>query len=129
MTAARSGFLVPRTRGTSSPAGWVHQSVAPATRPGAVTATVSVSDGTNDTTRLTRAGIATTAPVSSRAAGNTVTARAQRLRGSAGSARSGRPSPNAAARSRMAVSRSSLRLPSSSWSHCSYAAMATPSMA
>ncbi len=121
MTAARSGFLVPRTRGTSSPAGWVHQSVAPATRPGAVTATVSVSDGTNDTTRLTRAGTATTAPVSSRTPGPDDHG--------PGPARSGRPSPNAAARSRMAVSRSSLRLPSSSWSHCSYAAMATPSIA
>src|SRR5580693_5284612 len=55
--AARSGFLVPRTRGTSRPAGWVHQSVAPASAAGRVTATDSVSDGTSDTTR--RAGCGT----------------------------------------------------------------------
>ena len=55
---ARSGFLVPRTRVTARPAGRVHQSVAPISRPGAETATASVSEGTSDTTR--RAG-----PVSS----------------------------------------------------------------
>src|ERR1700733_7445149 len=49
--AARSGFFVPRTRGPSSSAGWVHQSVAPASASGRVTATDSVSDGTSDTTR------------------------------------------------------------------------------
>lgn len=49
--AARSGFLVPRTRGTSRPAGWVHQSVAPTSRSGTVTASASVSDGTSETTR------------------------------------------------------------------------------
>jgi len=34
---ARSGFLVPRTRVTARPAGWVHQSVAPTSRPSHVT--------------------------------------------------------------------------------------------
>ena len=34
--AARSGFLVPRTRGTSRSAGWVHQIVAPASASGRV---------------------------------------------------------------------------------------------
>jgi hypothetical protein len=52
--AARSGFLVPRTRGTSRPAGCVHQVVAPASASGRVTATDSVSEGTSETTR--RAG-------------------------------------------------------------------------
>ena len=49
--AARLGFFVPRTRGTSRPAGWVHQSVAPASRPGTVTARASVKDGTSETMR------------------------------------------------------------------------------
>ncbi len=53
--AGTSGFLVPPTRVTSSPAGWVHQSVAPTRRPGAVAATASVSDGTRLTTRVTLA--------------------------------------------------------------------------
>jgi hypothetical protein len=39
-----------RTRLTASPAGWVHQPVAPASRPGADTAIASVSEGTSDTT-------------------------------------------------------------------------------
>src|SRR6202050_1779611 len=55
--AARSGFLVPRTRRTSRPAGRVHHAVAPTSASGRVTATDSVSDGTSDTTR--RAGCST----------------------------------------------------------------------
>ena len=43
--AATSGFFVPRTRATSRSAGCVHQSVAPTSAPGRVTATASVSDG------------------------------------------------------------------------------------
>lgn len=46
------GFLVPPTRGTSRPAGWLHQSVAPARTPGSETATASVRDGTRETTRI-----------------------------------------------------------------------------
>jgi hypothetical protein len=61
MIAARSGFLVPRTRVTASPAGWVHQSVAPTSAPGRVSATDSVNEGTSDTTR--RAGPPTGTPV------------------------------------------------------------------
>ena len=53
LMAARLGFLVPRTRGTSRSAGWVHQSVAPASASRRVAATDSVSDGTSDTTRRT----------------------------------------------------------------------------
>ena len=49
--AARSGFLVPRTRRTRSPCGWVHQSVAPTSASGRLIATDSVNDGTSDTTR------------------------------------------------------------------------------
>ncbi len=50
-TAARSGFLVPRTRVTSRSAGWVHHSVAPTTRSGATEASASVNEGTSETTR------------------------------------------------------------------------------
>ncbi len=50
-TRATSGHLVPPTRATSSPAGCVHQSVAPARSPASVAAMASVSDGTRLTTR------------------------------------------------------------------------------
>jgi hypothetical protein len=66
MMAARSGFLVPRTRVTVRPAGWVHQSVAPTSRPGAETATASVSDGTSETTRRAGPDSSTGCPRSSR---------------------------------------------------------------
>ncbi len=49
-----SGFFVPRTRTTSRPAGWVHQSVAPTSRSGTVAARASVREGTSDTTRVRR---------------------------------------------------------------------------
>ncbi len=65
--AARSGFFVPRTRGTSRPAGCVHQSVAPARASGRVTATDSVSDGTSETTRRAGPPGRTGCPRSSRA--------------------------------------------------------------
>src|SRR3954447_26443423 len=71
MTSATRGFLVPPTRGTSRSAGWVHQSVAPTSRPGAVTAIDSVSDGTSDTTRVTVAGTGTANPRSSSDVGDT----------------------------------------------------------
>ena len=45
-TRSRSGHLVPPTRGTSRSAGWVHQSVAPTSRPMSVAAIASVSEGT-----------------------------------------------------------------------------------
>src|SRR5204862_5793964 len=63
--ASTSGFLVPRTRVTTRSAGSVHQSVAPTSSPGAVTATDSVSDGTRETTRATSAGTSTGVPWSS----------------------------------------------------------------
>jgi hypothetical protein len=66
MMAARSGFLVPRTRVTARSAGWVHQSVTPTSRPGAETATASVSDGTSDTTRRAGRDSSTGCPRSSR---------------------------------------------------------------
>jgi hypothetical protein len=59
------GFLVPRIRSTSSPAGCVHQSVAATSTPGQVAATASVSDGTRDTTRCTTHGTRTAPPRSS----------------------------------------------------------------
>ena len=40
-TRVMSGFLVPPTRATSRPAGCVHQSVAPTSTPGTVSATAS----------------------------------------------------------------------------------------
>ncbi len=49
-----SGFLVPRTRSTSRWEGWVHQSVAPTSTSGTVAANASVSDGTNEITRVGR---------------------------------------------------------------------------
>ena len=72
MTAARSGFLVPLTRVTARSAGWVHQSVAPTSRPGADTATASVSEGTRETTRRAGPVSSTGCPRSSR---HTVTSR------------------------------------------------------
>ncbi len=39
LMAAGYGFLVPRARGTSRPAGWVHQSAAPASASGRISAT------------------------------------------------------------------------------------------
>src|SRR5215469_10485060 len=60
-----SGFLVPPMRVTASSLGCVHQFVAPTSRPGAHDATVSVSDGTRDTTRLTAEGTGTGRPRSS----------------------------------------------------------------
>ena len=64
--AARFGFLVPRTLGTSRPSGWVHQIVAPTSASGRVTATDSVSDGTSDTTRRAGRAAGTGWPRSSR---------------------------------------------------------------
>ena len=58
-TARTSGDFVPETRVTTSSGGWLHQSVAPTSSPGAVTATDSVSDGTSETTRSTLAGTTT----------------------------------------------------------------------
>ena len=63
--AAWSGFLVPRTRVMSRPAGWVHQFVAPTSTPGTVRAIASVSDGTNETTRSGGWSSAASAPRSS----------------------------------------------------------------
>src|SRR5215469_11520112 len=60
-----SGFLVPPMRVTARSVGCVHQFVAPTSKPGAHDATVSVSDGTRDTTRLTAAGTETLRPRSS----------------------------------------------------------------
>src|SRR3954453_1021846 len=65
------GFFVPPTRGTSRLAGCVHQSVAPTSSPGAVTATDSVSEGTSETTRITVAGTGTGRPRSSSDVGDT----------------------------------------------------------
>src|SRR6202044_1769102 len=64
--AARSGFLVPRTRGTSRSAGWVHQIVAPASASGRVAATDSVSEGTREITRRAGRASSTGYPRSSR---------------------------------------------------------------
>ena len=54
MIAATSGFLVPPMRGTSRSAGCVHQSVTPTSSDRSVAAIASVSDGTSETTRITR---------------------------------------------------------------------------
>jgi hypothetical protein len=64
--AATSGFLVPRTRGTSRSAGWVHHWVAPASASRRVAAIASVSDGTSDTTRCAGRVARTGNPRSSR---------------------------------------------------------------
>src|SRR5690606_32003792 len=66
-TAARSGFLVPRTRATSRSAGCVHQSVAPTSASRRVCAIASVSEGTRDTTRRAGPATGTGCPMSSRA--------------------------------------------------------------
>ncbi len=63
--ARTSGFLVPRTRGTSRSAGWVHHSVAPTRTDRSTDATASVSDGTRLTTRRAGPVRSTGAPRSS----------------------------------------------------------------
>ncbi|GHJ58565.1 hypothetical protein NOK12_10840 [Nocardioides sp. OK12] len=64
-TAARSGFLVPRTRVVSRSVGRMHQSVAPTTAARSTETSASVSDGTSETTRRAGRGPSYVVPRSS----------------------------------------------------------------